>query len=708
MPAPAQDIHQQLAAARLPSLPHALLQIMELAERDDVGLAELAQVAARDAALAAKILASANSAYYSRGRPVSSLEQCLTVLGAAQVRRIALNQSVAELFGQFKPNAGFDMRPYWHHVLHVAILARELAPPLHYPHADEAYLAGLLHNVGQLALLAVAPQRYLALAAEAGDERQLLALERQAFGLDHAEVGAWLAQQWQMHAFFADALRYHHQPLERLQDAHPLTQLVGLANHLDSQEEAPADDAMLAAWGLDRAAVQAHLASATNEARGIAEALGLEFLPRSALPRPAQAAPDALHDRLADAVSARIEAHTAAAEPLSAADLHTICQGVLRSARILFGRRQAGLFLLQDDALQGHADDDSRLNECRIRLPAPDSHLARALSGPPQLAGDATAHLGDAQVMRILGQPHMLCLALRHDGAALGVLAMGLDAAAAQAFMARTALLATFAREAGQRLGTALAQLRALQEVRSANLADYRLHARKIVHEANNPLGVVRNYLALLREQLTDTGLTDAAQAREDMDLMAGELRRVARILQDLRQMEPPPPRAQAHAGIDVNALIREVARSCRLGRADMARVNLRLELEDPLPGVRTQGDKLKQVLTNLIFNAAEAMPDGGTLTITTAAWQAAAGQRSVEIGVADTGPGLPPAVLARLHQPKASAKGGSHQGLGLAIVGQLMAELGGGLHCQSSSAGTRFKLQFPALPASQERHAHT
>ena len=111
------DIHKQLATARLPSLPQALLRIMDLAERDDVGLAEIGAVVSQDSGFSAKVLSTANSAYYSRGRSLGNIDQCLSVMGAAQVRRIALNQSVAELFGRFQKASGFDMRYYWFHVL---------------------------------------------------------------------------------------------------------------------------------------------------------------------------------------------------------------------------------------------------------------------------------------------------------------------------------------------------------------------------------------------------------------------------------------------------------------------------------------------------------------------------------------------------------------------------------------------------------------
>lgn len=696
------DIHKQLAMARLPSLPQALLRILELSDRDDVGLGEIAGVIAQDAALAAKVLGAANSAYYSRGRHVASLDQCLSIMGAAQVRRIALNQSVAELFGRFKAASAFDMRHYWFHALCVALTSRDLARHLGHDNTDEAYLAGLLHDVGQLALLTVATDRYLPLFKDAGGELALTRREQSDYGTTHAEVGAWLAQKWNLHGFFADALRYHHEPLARMRDAHVLAQVVNLANllHCEDEREAQPGAADLDFWRLDQAQAQALRDAARAEAEQVAAGLGIEVAAHRGQPRFVPANAQETHGALADAVSLRIEAQSTLPEQLSGPDRDALHQGILRSARMLFSSRSVSLFVADAGILRGRptADDDPRLGEIQIHLPAPDSAIARAYQGEIAVAGEASAdgNLADAQVLRILAEERLLCLPLAHDGAALGVLVVGMDAASAQLSLKRTALLSTFCREGGRRLAYALGRQAEVEGALAESREQFQLHARKVVHEANNPLSVVRNYIALLREQLTDK-----QQAQEDFDLVESELRRVARILQQFRLPEGGKAKAQESI-VDLNRLIDEVVRFCRLGRPELAKVATRLQLDEALPAVRVDGDKVRQVLTNLLFNAAEAMPTGGEVAIATASWQSAKGQGSVEITVSDNGPGLPAAVLEHLYQPKQSQKGGAHQGLGLSIVGKLVEEMGGILQCRSSQDGTSFKILLPASDRGQ------
>lgn len=691
------DIHKQIAMARLPSLPQALLQIMDLAERDDVGMSEIGAVVSQDAGLCAKIISTANSAYYSRGRSISSIDQCLSMMGAAQVRRIALNQSVAELFGRFQKTSGFDMRYFWYHVLCVAITARELAKKLGYANVDEAYLAGLLHDVGQLALLSVAADQYLPIFKSATGEQRLMQEEQKAFGLTHPEIGAWLAQRWNLHSFLADALLYHHEPLDRVRDAHILVQIVTLANLFNNlfEGEVQLVDDDLVFWELTVADAKALVAAAEAETQGIASALGIEILARKDLPKFAASQDDSAHAHLAEAVSIRLEAQSTLPENLVAPDADEVYLGILRSARMLFCSASAALFRAQGNILQGlhTADDDSRLGEIRIHLPAPDSAIARAYAGQPGLAGEKPTKecLADTQVLRILGKERLLCLPLSHEGNALGVLVIGLDAAAAQVFMQRKALISTFAREGGRRLAQALRRIDQESSVRADAQQRFHLHARKIVHEANNPLGVVRNYIGLLRQQLADK-----QQAQEDLDLVESELRRVARILQQLKDTDGAAPGHGMSGSVNINTLINDVIRFCRMGRPELEKVDTKLQLDTNLPALRVNGDKVKQVLTNLIFNAAEAMPGGGEITIASANWQSTKGQHSVEITVRDNGPGLPPAVLERLYQPVQSRKGGAHQGLGLSIVGKLVDELGGILQCNTSQSGTSFKILLP------------
>lgn len=681
--------------ARLPSLPQVLLQILDLSEQPDVGMAEIGAVVGKDAGLAAKILSTANSAYYNLGHRVASVDQCLAVIGASQVRRIAFTQSVAELFGHFQKGQGFDLRHYWYHVLCVALTARALARHLNYHSEDEAYLAGLLHDVGQLALLVVEPDRYQPILKNLVCGTDLMLQEQALFGLTHAEVGAWLLDRWKLHSFFCDAVMYHHESPARLRDAHGLAQIIMLAdmaNHTN-QKEFPLSESDLSFWKLGQESLRAMVATARDEAQQVANEMGIEVVTgKNGIPES-----DKARGKLAEAVILRVEAESTLPTQFDIQVVEQAHRGILRSTRMLFNTQAAALFIAENGLLRGQctAEDDSRLGEIAIHLPSPGSCIARAYEGEIGLGGDEADNLADTQVCRILASQCLLCLPLAVATRRLGALVIGLDTDMAAQFLQRRPLLATYAREAALRLEQALGTIEQRQAIRAEVAQEFDLHAGKIAHEANNPLGVVRNYIAVLRQQMAGQ-----EQARQDLDLIADELRRVSRIVQQLRRpREASPLTAPVPASVDINKLIKDVVKFGRMGRVEFNSLETSLSLQDGLPPIKVDGDKVKQVLLNLLFNAAEALPKGGKVAISSSSWQSANGQNAVEISVSDNGPGLPSQVLEKLYQPVQTIKGGTHQGVGLSITHQLVGELGGLLQCKSSPAGTHFKILLRYSP---------
>lgn len=691
------DIRDRLAVAQLPALPAVLLQILQLCTAEDSGLGEIVEVVRRDAAVTARILSIARSPYYNRGHPPKDLGQCLQVLGTRTVRRIALNQAVLDLFSRFQVAAKADLTTFWVHALLTALLAQQLAERLVYPHVEEAYLAGLLHDIGRLALLAGFSEDYASLFAADMDEQLLLQAERARFDLDHAEVGAWLAQRWQLDLLFSDSLRYHHASCERVADAHPLVRIVALAEQLSSTRWA-ANRAE--ACGLESAEAEAMLAHAIKELREIADQFGILLPELPSQAATARATDEEMLARLAQAASNQLLVAGILDDEPCPAGIAQVYQALVRGAQLVFGTHAATLFLPDDAGLRGASPDrrDARVKEIHIRLPATDSVIGRAHGGRVEILRqrDAGASLADMQVCRLLGADALLCLPLAHAGRAMGVLVLDTDAAEATALEDKKALLTAYAAQAGYLFHAALTQAEAGEAARQSLAEEFLLRAREVIHEVANPLGVVQNYLAILRDRVTHD-----AESVQEIDLMREELRRVSGMLQTLRSTQPMMD--SAVATVDINALLQQVVDFCRKGKPELARIETVFHLDADLRPVTVDRDKLKQVLINVIFNAVEAMPKGGRLSLSTARWCIGRGEERVEISIEDTGPGIPDAVLQQLYTPVVSHKGGHHAGLGLSIVGRLVDELGAVIQCHSTAAGTRFKLVLPYEANSRE-----
>ncbi len=679
-------IHQKLAAARLPALPQVVLQVMQQCEDEAAGLTEIAAIVGQDAAISAQVMRVAHSPHYNRGRSLENLNQCLAVLGTQTVRRIALNQAIYDLLGRFQGAARVDLIPFWCHSLLSALMAQRIAGEVGYPRAEEAYLAGLLHDIGRLALLAAAPDDYAPLFDSEGET--LLAEERSRFGLTHAEAGGWLAERWRLDPLFCDSLRFHHESAARLRDAHPLVQVVHLANHLATRGLTGIDTGI---WGLDTARLETVLTTAQDAFRQSAEAFGI---PPSEAERKIAGSPRdseaALH-ALARAAESRLVAGSACDEGSPPDRQQEAMSAIVRSASLIFGTGRAAWLELADGKLCGVSPEgqDDRLREIRIPLSSTASRIAQAMDQTViLLAREADLGLPDRHLLHLLAAPALLCLGLAYAGERMGVLVLALDEASAADLRERRALLSSFAAEAARCLAAARARTQALVETRSAVETAYQSRVREVIHEVANPLGVVHNYLALLRDRLA--GEAGAAE----IDLMREELRRVSGILQQLRLGEIPA--TLTPEAVDLNALIHRVVEFCRRGKPEMAGIETHFRLEQDLPTVRSDRNKLKQILINLVFNAVEAMPGGGRLTLSSAFWHTGRQQGQIELGVEDTGPGIPNEVLQQLYSPVVTRKGGGHAGVGLAIVGRLVAELGAVIQCHSTGAGTRFKLLLP------------
>lgn len=220
-------LQRVLKSPRLPSLPAVALQIIDLVQQPDVSLDDLAVAISKDPALASKILKTANSGFYARSRRVSRLSEALVVLGLRRVKTLALGFSLVEdLKG--KDSDGFDHTGFWLRSLYAATVARALAPRAGITgQAEEAFLGGLTHCLGMLALNQAVRHSYQALVAEAGGNSiRLLPLERDEIGVTHSDVGGALAEQWNLPNELAASMRFYGDPMEAPADVRRLVQCV--------------------------------------------------------------------------------------------------------------------------------------------------------------------------------------------------------------------------------------------------------------------------------------------------------------------------------------------------------------------------------------------------------------------------------------------------------------------------------------------------
>jgi len=622
---------------------------------------ELASLILRDPALLCSIFVAAPLP--TRQRLASTLRvelsQRLQVLGASVLRawllQLAWNAAPVER----------DARLRSGQALMVAECALHLALETRYPYPDEAYLAGLWHP-----------------------------------------FGSTVAQRCGLAGPLADALAFDHPLEEAALSAHPLVQLVRMARRLAREGWEHELPTLAQSCGLT---VEALLSLRTD----------VGFLVRQSSTPPAltDGTTDEPDDERTGGVS-RVVARPATScgsdlDPV----LDTALSGLLRTAfidldpqriaerltmalRLLCGNHADAVFVVAADehgilqALPLGAGQDIAQPYGELGLRLEDETSVIALAARTASPSSRFLHPGipprsvpDWHIARWLGREGIRCVPLKlKDGAGVAVIAADelspLPPAAARVVAALATAAARALRDLDQRQS-------ARTETEERIAAHHREHVRRIVHEARNPLTVIKSYLGIVAQHHPDaTGLAGK------MDALHGELDRIA----DLLERATRPPAAEPEpARCRVPELLQEL--HGLYGESLFARRGIHFELRAAavLPAAAIPGSALRQVLLNLFRNAAEALHPGGRFSVAVPGQVLANGRQCLEIRLIDNGPGLPAERLADLFSPRPSGKGSGHDGIGLSIVQEILQQWHGLILCRSQAgSGTSFQLLLP------------
>jgi HD-like signal output (HDOD) protein/signal transduction histidine kinase len=696
---PDQDIRNRLLIARLPAMPQILIKLIELLQADDAGMPELAALIAKDAGMTSKILGVANSSAYQRHSRTVGLEQALVSLGTDMIKTLVISESVFQTFNNFPHSGSTDLRAFWKGSLTTAVIARDIARVLDYPHVEEAYLAGLLHNVGRLALLATAPKEY-AYNFTARDDEELCAVEQRTLEITHAEAGAWLIERWNLDSFLADSVLYHHEPVPRLEAAHPLIRIVRLAHQLCYHAAAPEAAAEAAALcGIEEDKLDAFVKSAARQVARAAEHLGIDLAGADDIPAPPAAPPapiDPVQARLSEEVRNMVLVQEMGQSFARQQGEAGMLDAMTRSARILFDLETTVVLLESPTghALQGAGGGEAqqRLAEFAVPLNKPgllsDAANSRQLAFATRAGGAAGLGIVEEQLFRIVGSEALVCLPLVAGQRCLGMIVGGVPAWQLPLLQKKQRFLQAFGTQAANALETALSE-RGHARRQVAHVAEeYREASRRVVHEVNNPLSIIKNYLSVL-----DAKLARREPVVSEMSILNEEIDRVGQLINGLADLQPSEAGSVTH----VARVVEDVLRLFRATDFLPASVQVITRLQDGPQEIDGDADLLKQILVNLVKNAIEAQPDGGRIEIANRGLVNRERRLYVELVVSDAGPGLSQDVLANLFSAVKSSKEGKHHGLGLSIVHSLVKKLGGMISCRSGANGTSFELLLPA-----------
>lgn len=223
----AQQIESRIAAlSTLPTLPAVVKKISKMADDHRSSAGDIAQVIGMDQVLCSKILRMVNSPIYGFPGRISTIKHALVLLGFNVVKGLVLGSTV------FSQMVNGRSQQLWEHSLGCAVLSRRIARELGLPDVEEVMVAGLLHDLGKVALAHVAGPDYdLALDVAGTNSGYIGQAEIDVFGVDHARIGGWLSEHWCFPPRLAEPLQFHHAPLEA-KHSRDVTAVVHLADIL--------------------------------------------------------------------------------------------------------------------------------------------------------------------------------------------------------------------------------------------------------------------------------------------------------------------------------------------------------------------------------------------------------------------------------------------------------------------------------------------
>ena len=225
---------------KLPSLPRVYTALTRALVDEQTGAADVARIIEQDMAMCAKVLQLVNSAFFGIGRRITNIEQAVTYLGFNMIKNLTLSVDVFEM-GHYPTFAGFSIESVQRHSVLTASLATQILAE-DKRQAEDAFMAGMLHDVGKLVLALELPDHVREIASRAREARQpVCRMEEEFAGVTHAEIGGYLLGLWGLPYPVVEAVANHHEPSRVPQRGLDVLAAVHISDALANEAAVPED-----------------------------------------------------------------------------------------------------------------------------------------------------------------------------------------------------------------------------------------------------------------------------------------------------------------------------------------------------------------------------------------------------------------------------------------------------------------------------------
>lgn len=229
-----QDIAQRILkeVRDLPPFSAIANRALKLTNDPRSSAVDISRVISYDPAFTARVLRMANSAYYGFARKVTTVSEAIVILGYETLKSVVLALTLQNFYDREIKGYGLEKGELWKHSVGCALAARLIANQVKYPNIEEAFIAGLLHDVGKVLLNLFVKEELYQIIEMAGSQGLSFAeAEKRILGFDHQEIGAKVANKWNFNDKIVEAIQYHHRP-DRAKKDPDLTAIVHVADFI--------------------------------------------------------------------------------------------------------------------------------------------------------------------------------------------------------------------------------------------------------------------------------------------------------------------------------------------------------------------------------------------------------------------------------------------------------------------------------------------
>lgn len=696
-----KSIIESVEIGWLPSPPHIFSKLLDICRASDSSIEELTDIISTDAVLTSKIIIAVNSAAFSINQPVKSLKHAVTLLGHEQVKSMLLTSAIQQLFAGLINSRKITVCNAWVDSLYCALFARGIAEALNYERPEDAYLAGLLCNFGQVVFDTKFHEQYADILNLETDNF-IVNKEISKFGVSHTELGACIIEQWpSLSPAIADAARFHHEEEDQLKGCDILCRIVAEASKLawHWSRSGIADikwhSVLIEDEELKRIYIQVK-----DKISRITSKLGI-FLPKSESLTQEQFSRDLdnvtirLGRKVRDASLTRVvsSGETQFSKIDSPGNLRS---KIAQDLQLIFSI--SDVVFLFPDAKNSDYLSLYELNGIhplsKFPVDNPKSKIIRSYLEKsnfwiePEKTQNEISPISDRQIIRRLKHDIGFSLPIANGDQVIGTIVIGSNKVQKNYLANQADFISGYLTKiAGVWLRNNQAlKLEALED--NTNKQQEQKDIDKLVHEISNPLSVIGNYIDILKLNAESDGKED----NKEIDILKEELQRIRNIVLNFKDAKDTESQA-----VFLNEELRMCIPLYVKSISDVKKVQIKWNLDESDAEIKINRDALRQIILNLVKNAVEAQANDAEINVSSHHFVNIDGMAFAQFSIADQGGGVDAITRELLFSPLKSTKEGAGRGLGLSVVAELLGRVNGHIRYMENGPGVAsFEVLIP------------